>query len=125
MSEYTFDESSISIVAMSVENKIITNWHEKASEAELAWINENLPAFQQFAAEQYDEQGRGVILVNTGLSSKHQSHPYWYLPQAIIEDTENEQDIQHVREYDPQNEIIIIFQKPEIHSTTHRIPITE
>lgn len=110
---------------MSTEIDTLSNWHEKASEAELAWINENLPAFQQFVIEQYDDQGRGAILVNTGFTSEEQGHPYWYLPQAVIEDISNEQDIQLIRNYDPLKEIVIIFQKAESPTITHRIPMSE
>ena len=110
---------------MSTEIDTLSNWHEQTREAELAWINENLSAFQQFVVEQYDEQGRGAILVNTGFTSEEQGHPYWYLPQAVIEDLGVGQDIQLVRNYDPLKEIVLIFQKAASPTSTHRIPMSE
>ena len=65
MDEYTIEESNFLINEMSKEDKIITNWPEKAREAELAWIKENLVVFCDFAAEQYEENGRGAVYIDT------------------------------------------------------------
>ena len=98
---------------MSAEKNKLTDWQEKARQADLAWIEENIHAFKALADAEFDEHGPGAILVNTNLGSEDKGHPYWYFPQAIIEMMGDEETIGKVREYDPKSELVIILQTPQ------------
>ena len=105
---------------MAVEKIELTDWNEKARAADLAWIDENLQVLNDMATTEYNEKGRGVIFVNT-TEKEELSHQHWYLPQAVVEELEDNELKQRVREYDPIQELILVLEKTGGHYSIFQI----
>jgi hypothetical protein len=107
---------------MAVEKIELTDWTSKEYEVDRVWIDENLTVLQPFAISEFDEIGPGAIFVNTTEYDEDESrHPCYYMPQAIIEELENEETKRIVREYDPHQEFVIILVKAGERECTHQI----
>ena len=106
---------------MGAEKTELTDWAAKEREADLDWIEENLHIFIPVAQSEYDENGRGAIIVNASERAEGKGHPFGYLPQANIEEFEDEEVIRMVREYDPKQELVIVLLKPKNRESTYRV----
>jgi hypothetical protein len=74
---------------------------------------------------EYDDVGRGAIIVHTFEQSDDDGHPFSYLQQSIIEDFDDEEIEQNVREYDPMTEIVIILMKTRNHAKTYKVQFNQ
>jgi hypothetical protein len=106
---------------MTKETSTLTDLNEKIHEAELAWINENHLIFQGLAESEYDEKGRGFILVNIDHSSEEDGDLYWYLAQAVAEELEDDELKHMVRAYDPLSEFILVLEKQNGVCSYHQV----
>ncbi|MCH7662946.1 MAG: hypothetical protein IH859_03640, partial [Chloroflexi bacterium] len=73
------------------------------------------------AQSEYDENGRGAIIVNTLESEEGKGHPFGYLPQSNIEEFEDEEAKRMVREYDPKQELVVVLLKSKNRESTYRV----
>jgi hypothetical protein len=106
---------------MAKEIPSLTNLNEKIEEAELAWIRDNHTIFQSLAETEYDEKGRGFILVNTEPSSGYEGNSYWYLAQAVAEELEGDELKQMVRAYNPLSEFVLVLEKQNGGCSYHKV----
>jgi hypothetical protein len=110
---------------MTKETSSLTSLNEKIQETELAWINDNYAIFQSLAETEYDEKGRGFILVNTEPTSGDEGSSYWYLAQAVAEELEDEELKQKVRAYDPLSEFILVLEKQNGVCSYHQVKMQQ
>ncbi|MGD8457003.1 MAG: hypothetical protein PVF83_11500 [Anaerolineales bacterium] len=108
---------------MTKETPSLTNLNEKIKEVELAWIRDNHTIFQDLAETEYDERGRGFILVNTVPPSGEKRNSYWYLAQAVAEELEGDELKQMVRAYDPLSEFVLVLEKQNGVCSYHQVKI--
>lgn len=107
---------------MSKETHTITSWQETEKQAERDWITENTSTFQELVLSEFDEIGRGFVLVNASQKSEEQGHhPYGYLPQSVAEEMEDETLQQHLNEYDPLNSFIVLLEKGNGDYSIHQV----
>ncbi|KAA3642030.1 MAG: hypothetical protein DWQ07_25890 [Chloroflexi bacterium] len=99
----------------------LSDWREHERQAELDWIDQNQDALVEIALVELDEQGRGLVLVKTNEYTESLGHPMSFLPQSVVEELEVEEPIQHVREYDPQQEIVVMLAKSNGIERTYKI----
>ena len=86
---------------------------------DMEWIGENLHVFWPVATAAFTEQGRGATVVDTTSRPTERGHPFGYFPQAEIEQKGDEDIKRMVREYDPQQELVVML-KPHDHISTYR-----
>lgn len=77
------------------------SWAERERASDLAWISENVHVFWPVAQQGYEEHRRGAIIVDTTQRPTGEGHPFGYFPQAMVEQTGDEDMQRMVREYDP------------------------
>jgi len=87
----------------------------------MEWIGENLHIFWPVATAVFAKQGRGAIVVDTTSRPTGEGHPFGYLPQAEIEQRDDEDIKRMVQEYDPQQEFVVVMLKPNDHISTYRV----
>lgn len=96
-------------------------WAERERWGDLAWIGENLHVFWLAAQKAHEELGRGAIVVDTTSRPTGEGNPFAYLTQDAAERT-GDVDLQRmVREYDPQEELVISLLKPYERISTYRV----
>jgi hypothetical protein len=91
----------------------------------MAWIVENMHVFWPAAQQQYQEHGRGAIVVDTMSRPTGAGHPFTYYPQAQVNETDDVDAQRMVREYDPQNEVVIMLLKPHDRVSVYRVGVIE
>ena len=69
----------------------------------------------------FAEQGRGAIVVDTTSRPTGEGHPFGYMPQAEVESRDDEDIKRMVREYDPQQQFVVVMLKPHDHISTYRV----
>ncbi len=84
--------------------RCLPSWAERARAFDLAWISENLRVLWPVARQGYEERGRGAIVVDTTQRPTGEGHPFGYFPQAVVEQTGDEDTQRMVREYDPSRD---------------------
>jgi hypothetical protein len=109
---------------MSAEQNKLTDWAAKERVTDLAWIQENIHIFHQLALEEYEDYGRGLVVINTLSHIQGQGHAFGYLPQEVVNKLDNEIAKQYVNEYNPKEEIVIALLKPMKHQSTYRVLIS-
>ena len=106
---------------MGKENPNISSWPEKTREAENAWIEDNMDVLSKYASEQYEENGRGAVYIDTAHYDKEMGHPFSFMPLGILEEDGREEVVAQVREYDPFQDFILILMKETPHFSLHQI----
>lgn len=96
---------------MANESSPLTNWKEIEQQAEKNWIDENVDIFQELALSEFDEIGRGFVLVNASQASEEQGHPYGYFPQSVAEEMEDQILTKQIEAYDPLKTVIVLLDK--------------
>lgn len=84
-------------------------------------FNRSQYIFWPAATEAYVGLGRGAIIVNTTARPTGEGHPFGYFPQSFIEQYEYADIKRMVRDYDPDNELVVVVLKPEDHISTYRV----
>jgi hypothetical protein len=106
---------------MTLENGPIPDWALQERQYDMEWIKENLYIFWPVATEAYVGLGRGAIIVDTTSRPTGEGHPFGYFPQSFIEQYEYDDIKRMVRDYDPDNELVVVVLKPEDHISTYRV----
>ena len=104
-----------------VERKI-PEWARRERLQDLSWIQENMHVFWPAAWQQYQEQGRGAIVVDTTVQPEPEwGNPFVYLSQGEVEEAFDEDAQRMVQQYEPEQEIVIVLLKPEERVSTYRV----
>ena len=106
---------------MTVEQGPIPDWALRERQYDMEWIKENLYIFWPAATGAYVGLGRGAIIVDTTSRPTGGGHPFGYFPQSFIDDYEYDDIKRMVREYDPDNELVVVMLKPGDHISTYRV----
>lgn len=97
-------------------------WAERERQSDLKWINENIHVFWPAAQSQYQEQGRGVIMVDTTSRPTGEGHPFAYFPEEAVKEHGGDEDIERmIREYDPTREFVVVLLKSQDRMSTYRV----
>lgn len=107
------------------ESVLLTDWGELEQQADLGWIDQNLTTLASFAMTEHEEQGNGLIMVNTAERSAEHGHFYSFLPQAIIEEFESDDPKALVRDYDPQTQIVVMLVKSNAYISSYLVNVGE
>jgi hypothetical protein len=102
-------------------NPPLPEWALRERQTDMAWIRENLPTFWSTARTGYDAWGRGAIVVNIAPRPPGEGYPYGYALQTELDLGENERVKQMVRDYNPQQELVVVLLKSEERNSTYRI----
>jgi len=86
----------------------------------MAWVRENFHVFWPVAQQQYQEKGRGAIVVDTTIRPTGAGHPFTYYTQEQVNETHDEDAQRMVREYDPKVEMVIVMLKPKNRVSVYR-----
>lgn len=104
------------------ENKRIPDWARRERAEDLAWIQENLDVFDFAARLAYEGAGRGAIVVDTTVQpAPGGGHPFAYFSQEQIEEYEDEDTTRMVKEYEPEQEFVLVLLKEEGRTSTYRV----
>ena len=106
---------------MTLERRHIPDWAMRERKRDMEWIGENLHIFWPVAMAAFAEQGRGAIVVDTTSRPTGRGHPFGYFPQAEVEQKDDEDIKRMVREYDSQQEFVVVMLKPDEHISTYRV----
>lgn len=109
------------MVSMQPERNIIPEWARKERQGDFGWIRENLDSFWPLAKSEFEQGGRGAILVDTTSQSSGGGHPYGYMTEADMELYDFGDTNRMLGEYDPEKEFVIVLWKSEDRISTYRI----
>lgn len=100
--------------------------HPSAAEIErareIAWVREHLEFFWSFASEEYQESGRGALVVDTNQVVEQEgeaTHPILYLPQTdlgVYQWANQNEIVRMVGEYNPSWEFVTVLIKADSES---------
>ena len=78
--------------------------------------------FWTAAQQQYQEQGREAIVVDTTVQPvEGKGNPFAHFPQEKVEKG-TDADVQRmVKQYDPEREMVVMLLKPEERVSTYRV----
>ena len=109
---------------MTVEQNNIPDWAKRERQHDMKWIPENLHIFWPAATDAYVQAGRGVIIVDTTQQPvEGLGHPFGYFPQSFVEQRDSEDIKRMVREYDPDNELVVAMLKPGERISAYRVQV--
>ncbi len=98
------------------------DWARRERQRDMQWIRENLHVFVPAARAAFKEQGRGAIVVDTTKQPiKGMGNPLAYFPQAVIEAGSDEDTKRMVREYNPQEEFVVVLLNLRERASTYRV----
>src|SRR3990172_9820904 len=110
---------------MSLEAHI-PNWARRERLSDLMWLNDNLHIFWPAAQQQYQEQGRGALVVDTTVQPEEgKGNPFGYVPQELIEEGDDADLKRMVREYVPDRELIVTLLKAQERISSYRVQVKE
>lgn len=100
----------------------IPQWAQQERLHDLTWIGENLHVFWPAAQKQYQEQGRGALVIDiTVRVGERGVHPFTYAPQKMIEEGSDADLKRLVREYVPEREMVVTLLKSQERMSTYRV----
>jgi len=98
------------------------DWARKERQADMGWIDENVHIFWPTAVAGFQDTGRGAIVVDTTSQPiEGAGNPFAYFPQAFMEMYDHEDTKQLVREYNPQQEMVVMLLKNHDRTSAYRI----
>lgn len=98
------------------------DWARRERQRDMQWISENLHVFVPAAKAAFQETGRGAFIVDTTKQPvPGKGNPFGYFPQAVIETGDDENMKRMVREYNPQEELVLVLLKPKARTSTYRM----
>lgn len=92
----------------------IPDWAQRERANDLFWIQENLHLFFPAAQQGFEEVGRGAVVTDTTTLVKHpegESHPFFYVSLAGVQEQQWGDVIRLVRNYDPGWELVTVLLK--------------
>ena len=102
----------------------IPQWAQRERLHDLGWIGDNLLVFWPAATKMFAEAGRGVLVVDTTTKVGERGvHPFGYLPQEMIEVGTDEDVERMLREYNPEQEVVVILLKHEGRVSSYRVQV--
>lgn len=110
---------------MPERRRPIPEWAAKEREGDAKWIKENLFLLWPIAQNAYEQFGRGALAVDTTTRIGEHGHPFGYLTQEVIEQTEEDDTKLLVLEYEPTHELVISLVKPKGRISSYRIRIPQ
>lgn len=90
---------------------------------DLAWISDSAHVSWSVAQRGLEEHGRGAIVVDTTQRPTAESDPFGYFPQAVVEQTGDEDTQRMVTEYDPSWEMVTVLLKAHDRISTYRVGV--
>ena len=107
---------------MTVEQHSVPEWALRERQHDLAWLGENLGLFHQVAVAALAELGRGAIVVDiTETPVPGAGHPFGYVSQEQIDLAGDEDTKRLVREYIPDQELVVMLLKPFNRTSSYRV----
>jgi hypothetical protein len=106
---------------MTAEHNSVPDWAERDRQGDLGWIRENADIFHLAAKLAFQDTGRGAIVVDTTVQPiPGGGHPFGYFDQETVKEALDEDTRRMVREYDPEQEVILVLLKQEGRTSTYR-----
>ena len=108
---------------MSPEKRI-PDWAQRERLHDLSWLSENLHVFWPADQQQYQEQGRGALVVDiTERVGERGVHPFTYATQELIEEGDDVNLQRLVREYEPEREMVVTLLKHQDRVSSYRVQV--
>ncbi len=109
---------------MTPEHRAIPDWAKRERARDMEWIGENLHIFWPAATAAYVQVGRGAIIVDTTQQpAEGLGHPFGYFTQSFVEERDIEDVKRMVREYDPDNELVVVMLKSGERVSSYRTKV--
>lgn len=105
------------------ERRPFPSWAERERASDLASTSENLHVFRPVAQQAYEEHGRGAGVVDTTQWPTGERRPFGYFPQALVEQTGDEDTQRMVRQYDPSWEVVTVLLKTHDQTSAYRVEV--
>lgn len=108
---------------MSLEQRHgpLPEWASRERSGDIAWIIENFSVFRPVAADAYAAQGRGALVVDVTARPTGVGHPFAYLSPAELERIRDADLQRMMREYNPEEEFVIVLLKPRDRMSMYRV----
>lgn len=88
----------------------------------MAWVGENFHIFWPAAMRGFRQSGRGAIVTDTTMQPEPgRGNPFGYFPQEVIETGDDDDLKRLVREYEPEQEFVVLLLKSHKRSSAYRI----
>ncbi len=111
---------------MTPEHRAIPDWAKRERAQDIEWIRENLHIFWPAATDAYAQAGRGAIIVDAAQQPvEGLGHPFGYFAQSFVEERDIEDVKRMVREYDPDNEIVVVMLKSGERFSSYRMQVLD
>ena len=102
----------------------IPDWARRERLSDLMWLGDNLHVFWPAAQQQYEEQGRGALVVDIMVKVGEEGvHPFTYATQELIEEGDDVDLQRLVREYLPEKEMVVTLLKAEERVSSYRVQV--
>jgi|CXWK01.1.fsa_nt_gi hypothetical protein len=105
----------------SYRDQPIPDWVQRERWADLAWIADNLPAFNSAASIAYEALGRGAVVVETTYLAQDGGHPAAYLTQDQIARYEDVEINRLIAGYAPEEELVVVLLKEAQRTSAYRV----
>ena len=92
---------------------------EQERRRDLAWIRENQTLFWLVASTACEEIGYGALMVDLIHKPLERGHPFSYYAEEELE-VQDQQLQQHLQDYDPGREFIVVLLKPSGRTDVYR-----
>jgi hypothetical protein len=107
---------------MTEYNPRNTSPGDNTTAAEYRWLKQNLPNFWSVATGGFEEEGRGILFVDT-LVEIGDGYPYVYVSYAKHGEEEHTLLANLVQTYDPQGEFIVVLLKPDQQTSLYHVRV--
>ena len=102
----------------------VPDWARRERLSDLAWLGENVHVFWPAAQQQYQEQGRGALVVDITVRVGEEGvHPFLYAPQELIKEGDDVNLQRLVCEYFPDREMVVTLFKEQEKVSSYRVQV--
>ena len=94
-------------------NRNHPRWAERERSGDMSWIQEILHVLAPAAREQYQQLGRGAVVIDMTVQPHPSTgYPIWYLPTQQLKSLDESDVKRMVGAYDPEHEMVLVLLKP-------------
>ena len=103
------------------DRRFIPDWAKQEHTKDLVLIREKKYIFWHVAQQGYKESGRGIVVMDTTSRLTENARAFAYLPQAGIENPNDQDALRMAQAYDPTREFLTMLFNLQAHVSTYRV----
>ncbi len=98
---------------LGTRDQSLPEWDRWQHQDDFAWLAENLSLLAPAAKLQYQERGRGAVIVDASFQPHPAvGHPVWYLDAENLAPLDEPNIKRMVQSYFPETELVVVLLKP-------------